>query len=405
MRRHSQLLLGVGLALLALAPASASARGAGGLLRDIPTGTHHAPRAIDHTNLPYGGGPVLHSNRTHVIFWQPSGSGLSFDPGYVTLIERFLSDVAFDSHKPTNVYGLTGQYTDVEGPAAYASTYSGSVLDTDPLPPNGCTEPASGPGWGACVTDAQLQQEIDHVVAADHLPNTYSDVYFLVTPRGFGSCIDGSSTSCALGGSPNGYCGYHDQTDRQVLYAFIPYNAVPGHCQSGNPRPNDSTADPAISTLSHEHNELVTDPYGDAWVDAWGEEDGDLCLTSFGAPLGGSGASRWNEVIGGGHFYLQEEWSNRDGSCQPRAKDTTISARVPRKAQQNRSVKFSAHASNPQAKIVSYRWFFGAGRIGTGSHPTHRFKRPGSFRVVLRVSDSWGNWAYYAKTIQVAHRS
>ena len=30
---------------------------------------------------------VLHSNRTHVIFWQPSGSGLAFDPGYAAAIE------------------------------------------------------------------------------------------------------------------------------------------------------------------------------------------------------------------------------------------------------------------------------------------------------------------------------
>ena len=52
-----------------------------------------------------------------------------------------------------------------------------------------------------------------------------------------------------------------------LLYAVIPYNAVPGHCQSDNPRPNSSTADPALSTLSHEHIETVTDPDGDAWTD------------------------------------------------------------------------------------------------------------------------------------------
>ncbi len=33
-------------------------------------------------DLPYNGGPVLHSNRTHPIFWEPAGSGLTFDPGY-----------------------------------------------------------------------------------------------------------------------------------------------------------------------------------------------------------------------------------------------------------------------------------------------------------------------------------
>ena len=67
-------------------------------------------------HLPYGGGPVLHSNRTHLIFWQPAGSGLDFDPGYQSLIETFLADVAADSRTPTNVYGLSGQYADSPRP-------------------------------------------------------------------------------------------------------------------------------------------------------------------------------------------------------------------------------------------------------------------------------------------------
>ena len=73
---------------------------------------------------------------------------------------------------------------------------------------------------------------------------------------------------------------------------MIPYNAVTGHCQSGNPRPNASTADPAISTISHEHNESVTDPLGNAWVDSSGDEIADLCITSYGPALGGTGAER-----------------------------------------------------------------------------------------------------------------
>ena len=82
--------------------APAQARGLAGIVPDVPTGTHLHPPVIGHaTNLPYNGGPVLHSNRTHVIFWQPSGSGLSFEPGYVSLVSRFLVNVAADSHLPT----------------------------------------------------------------------------------------------------------------------------------------------------------------------------------------------------------------------------------------------------------------------------------------------------------------
>src|SRR2546430_1921465 len=106
------------LALALFAPASAQAeRSVAGVARDVPSGTHvaHAHMASRHANLPYGGGPVLHSNRTHAIFWQPAGSGLAFEPGYQSLIESFLGDVAADSHRTTNVYSLSGQYTDDAG--------------------------------------------------------------------------------------------------------------------------------------------------------------------------------------------------------------------------------------------------------------------------------------------------
>ena len=184
---------------------------------------------------------------------------------------------------------------------------------------------ADGAGWTVCLTDGQLETELERVIAADHLPTTSRDIYFIITPAGFGSCTDASSSSCALGGSMTGYCGYHSETAGGVLYAVIPYNAVPGHCQSSNPRPNSSTADPTISTISHEQNETVTDPDGNAWVDAEGDEEADLCLTNFGPSLSGSGQTAWNENIHGGHFFLQEEWSNADSACEPRAKPDSVS--------------------------------------------------------------------------------
>jgi hypothetical protein len=390
-----------------LAPAAAArAKSIGGIVPDLRSAhvaVHH-PRAHAAANLPYGGGPVLHSNRTHLIFWQPSGSGMSFDPGYDGMIEQFLRRVAADSHRAGNVYGLTGQYSDAQGPAAYASSYGGATVDTDRLPQSDCVEPpVTGPGWTVCLTDKQLQSEVERVVHADHLPTGSTDVYFLVTPKGLGSCTDTSSTSCALGGSVDGYCGYHSQSaDGTVRYAVIPYNAVPGHCQSSNPRPNDSTADPTLSTVSHEHSEMVTDPAGDAWIDSSGNEDGDLCITDFGPTIGGSGSSAWNEEIHGGHYYLQEEWSNADGGCQPRTK----SARVSFTALVHRpwSISLAAHGADPHGSIFSYMWFFGDGRHAHGTSVSHRYHRAGRFRVVLRATDSWRNWSFYAETLTVTAR-
>jgi hypothetical protein len=378
-----------------------------GLASDISSRTAGPFLSARAANLPYGGGPVLHSNHSHLIFWQPAGSGLSYEPGYQTLIERFLQNVAAASHRTDNVYGLTGQYTDSHGPAAYASTYGGAVLATDRLPPNGCTEPPGiGPGWTVCLTDDQLVAEIERVIRAKHLPTAPADIYFLVTPKGLGSCTSSDSNSCALGGSVNGYCGYHSQSpDGAVLYAVVPYNAVPGHCQSDKPRPNGSTADPTISTISHEHSEMVTDPEDDAWVDSAGNEDGDLCRADFGPAIGGSGQSAWNEVIGGGHYFLQEEWSNVVGGCEARTKPDSVTFRAIPARRGRWALRLLARARDPRGSIVAYHWYFGDGRAGRRRIAVHRYRRPGRYRVVLRVTDSWDNWAFYAATVTVARRA
>ena len=371
-----------------------------GLASDIQSHTTRRATSAQAANLPYGGGPVLHSNRSHLIFWQPAGSGLTYEPRYQSLIERFLVNVAAASRSRSNVYGLTGQYTDSHGPAAYASSYGGSAVATDRLPPNGCTEPPTiGPGWTVCLTDDQLVTEIEHVIRSDHLPRGPTDIYFLVLPSGFGSCTTSDSSSCALGGGVNGYCGYHSQSpDGNVLYAVIPYNAVPGHCQSDSPRPNSSAADPAISTISHEQSEMITDPENDAWVDSSGNEVGDLCRPSFGPVIGGSGATAWNEDINGGHYYLQEEWSNADGACEPRAKPDSVSLTAAPVPGRPWTIAFDGHALDPDGRVVAYHWFFGDGTGSHGHTVTHRYAHPGDYRVVLRITDSWGNWAFYTAT-------
>jgi hypothetical protein len=397
--------------MLALAPGAEAKKWFGGVVRDVPGGRHVRAQPLARAaNLPYNGGPVLHSNRTHVIYWQPSGSGLSYDAGYTSLVGTFLSDVAADSHRPTNPYGLSGQYRDSRGPAAYRSSFGGAVVATDPLPGNGCAEPlapplGTGPGWSRCLNDQQLENELGHVVRTDRLPRSTRDIYFLVTPNGLGSCEFAGPDNCALGGATSGsYCGYHSETPDGLLYAVIPYNALHGHCQSTNPRPNSSTADPTLSTMSHEHNEMVTDPLGNAWIDSSSSEDGDLCISTFGSAVGGSGSGAWNEVIHRHRYYLQEEWSNANGSCQQRAESDRLSFSAPAHARAGARSSFTAHGSAPQARLESYAWWFGDGRTGHGRRPSHVFKHRGSYRVVLRATDSWANWTLSARTVRVGKR-
>jgi hypothetical protein len=427
-RTHGSLALIATIALTMTATATADAGVPRGVVPDLPTGTHLHHRPIARianpiADLPYLGGPVMHSNRSHLIFWQPAGSGLGFDPGYIALMQQFLVRVAADSRKPSNVYGLSGQYSDSSGPAAYDSRYGGGVVATDPLPPRGCSEPlapplSTGPGWNACINDIQIQDEVTRTINANHLPTGPHEIYFLVTPDGLGSCSANGPNDCALGGSgatgrpvTGSYCGYHSATsDARILYAIIPFNGVPAHCQSDNPRPNSSPADPTISTLSHEHNEVVTDPLGTGWIDNQGNENGDLCATEFGRNLGGSsGVAAYNQVIFGGRYYTQDEWSNDDHSCQPRDEPNSVSFSAPRAVPGNRKVSFGAHARDADGRIVSYTWSFGDGRYGSRRQTSHTFRTSGTFAVTLRITDLSGNQAYATRAIRVspptAHRT
>lgn len=411
-------LLGFALALLVMsAPAAAKPLGA---IPDLPTGAGTAPAALGFTPAPdsssgahdagaaigYQGGPVLHFNRTHLIFWAPSNHPeLSFDPAYMSLMGRFLKDVARSSRSTRNEFGITGQFGDTGGPAAYNSTYAGQVLDTGPAPASGCVEPtlaSGGPGWVTCLNDHQLQQELHRVITAGHLPTDRGDIYFLVTPNGFGSCQDAGPDVCALGGSANsGYCGYHSWLSGGTTYAVIPYNALPGHCQSANPRPNGNAADPALSTIGHEQAETITDPYGNSWLASDGSEIADVCITSYGGRLGGAGGRRWNETIGGGHFWLQELYSRITGGCAARPQPDSARIGAPITLLAGSPLRLIARAHQPGGRIVGYNWNFGDGRGGRGARPRHTYRRPGTYQVFLRVTDSAGNWAYAKRTLTV----
>ena len=66
-----------------------------------------------------------------------------------------------------------------------------------------------------------------------------------------------------------------------------------------------------------------------------------------------------------------------------------------------RLLSFTGRGSDPQGRIVSFQWFFGDGRTAFGRRVSHTFKIPGAYRVMLRATDSWGNWAFAGRTIRV----
>src|SRR5690349_14005509 len=105
------LLVGSIAAVLAAIPAAGSAKPSGsagnpfsprvrGYGAIVPVfGTPSADCACDMT---WHGGPVMHTNKTYTIFWQPTGYAKPFPAGYMSTIDQYLTDVAADNGKTTN---------------------------------------------------------------------------------------------------------------------------------------------------------------------------------------------------------------------------------------------------------------------------------------------------------------
>ena len=247
------------------------------------------------------GGPVLTTNQTYAIYWQPSNWSQQFPSGYSTLIDQYFGDVAADSGKTSNVYYTATQYSGI----TYQSSFIGSGVDNSPLPASGCSDP----GTSVCVTDAQLQTEIKNYIAAHGLPKNGNTQYFVFTAPGVGSC---SGTDCAY----SVYCAYHGwigSGSTAIIYANQPYVENASGCDAGH-HPNSLPGDAALNVVSHEHNEAITDPFGNAWYDLRGYENGDKCAWSWGSPTG-SGSTAYNQTINGHHYMLQLEYSNAQRGC------------------------------------------------------------------------------------------
>ncbi len=293
------------LTTLTTATASAArpetARHIGGVVHARGVATQAPPAG----NLIWHGGRVQHTNTTYAIYWRPTG--YAFTTGYISIINGFLKNVAAASGSSSNVYFSDAQYTDATGSAAYKSTFGGTFTDTTPFPASGCKDRFTA----VCLTDAQLRTEISHVIATKHWSPGFGKMFFIFTPKRVGSCF---GSSCAF----STYCAYHGKfgpTTAPTIYANQPYAAyVPNACDSEQ-HPNGNDADATINVTSHEHNEANTDPMLDAWYDSSGDENGDKCAWNFGTPLGTTGTGQYNQLIGTGRYYLQQEWSNASSGC------------------------------------------------------------------------------------------
>jgi PKD repeat protein len=339
------------------------------------------------------------------IYWDPAHT---MSAGYQNVINGYLTNVAADDGKTTNVYSANAQYG-----ASYHLHAGTPRVATDAIS-NGCS-PDSGPvysdnsGYSACVTDAQIQTELNKVLSTDGLPSGLANSYSVFLPKGVESCQDSRNNvgggTCTVSNQGGAFCAYHSSTAGEAIYSDIPfpiYSSMTGFtCGTesvfgSNQSPNGQLdADVVLSPVSHELNESITDPLGNAWFDRGGNEVGDDCAGFFGATLGAAGAL-YNQTINSAHYLTQETFSNEDyrvakrTACIQHADLPLASFKVStRSPKAGRVVRFNAAKS--RGSIAGFTWSFGDNSpAGSGKRTLHTYTGAGTYAVTLTVSDTDG---------------
>jgi len=404
----------------------------GTLLRSLHFGAK-APKRKPHGRLPgvacpdptcnltyHGGALMIGPHTTHVVYWAPPGSTVTAN--YHTLIERYLTDVAADSGRATNVYATDTQYDDSTSTfIQYQQTFAGALIDTNAFPATqaGCPLTDGTNTATNCVTETQQATELDDFIQANSLPRGLDDIYFFVLPDQVETCVDDFS-SCGnfLNTSPNRYCAYHSSFNigghGLTLWANQPYIGFAGnHCNSGsaNARPNGDLTDHELNVISHEHNETITDPTGAGWFDTNGAgENGDKCNFDFGTRIGTTGTGDYNQLVNHNTYEVQQEWSNAITGCAlnygtvaPTASFTWSPPSPPALD----PVGFDgtgSHSNNTGGYIIEYQWTFGDGGTGSGATPSHTYAAAGTYTVTLTVTDDAGATDTAVNTVTVVQR-
>jgi hypothetical protein len=271
----------------------------------------------------YHGGSVMRDFTIHTVFWAPGGAHFDGPPapgtsGYEALVQQFLADVAHDSGTASNIFSLLDQYGDHAGAGSYHIHYdpaADSVTDSDPYPSQSrqCVSPS---GIATCITDLQVEQEVNRVIGAHDAPaRGLTNVWFVLLPPDVDECV--SPGACGT----TQFAGYHSAFQLgqgSTIYAVIPdplieFTPPPGSDPEGNPE-----AEAAIDTIAHETTEAATNPLGDAWMDPNGFEVADKCEDGGeqGTPLGfAAGGAPYNQLINGHPYLVQDIWSNSRGGC------------------------------------------------------------------------------------------
>ena len=196
--------------------------------------------------------PTLH---LYIIYWNPghlqSGAASNMSAGYKTVTTGLVH--GYLGH---DISAINTQYYQGSSPKLWISGTGASVApftDTQPYPTSQCAS-AIGPN---CITDAQLETEVQRVLTANGWVPGYDRMYIFFTSPGEGSCFDNSVNFCSTEtnvASPY-FCAYHSSfgASSNIIYSNEPFGN-PNYCLGSGSQPNQvlggPEADPATTAAS-----------------------------------------------------------------------------------------------------------------------------------------------------------
>jgi len=223
--------------------------------------------------MTYHGGVIMPTANVHPIFWGTSWPSYSGDK--ITGMNSYYAGWNNSNYAHTNT-----EYTGSNGSAGASSTSAAAVIDSSA---------SAGGGSTSTILNEVCKVINTGAVPLDNSGNGYYPVY-TDTPRGNA-----------------GYCAWHSAGTcggQRIEFAYFFKLDGDAGCDPADSTTGHSQGLAAIANVSgHELSEAITDPASPgAWYDASGNENGDKCAWTFGAPLVTfSNGTKWK---------IQGEWSN-----------------------------------------------------------------------------------------------
>jgi len=237
--------------------------------------------------------------------------------GAIALIPVWVGNWA--SSDVTNWNNVLGNIvSSLGGAAANSIALPGHVFNTNTLyyTSQGLTPPSLQWVANTDITDPTTTTVTDSDVAT-HI-NSFITAHPGVVPLGTSPVYIyiGANSTLLTSGFGTTYCGWHTYgSASNGGPSSIPYIAIQDFtsnynsaCAPQTTSPNGSASlDAMASVMVHEVDESLTDPFFSAWYDAYGYENADKCVRTYGKYYY-SGTARYNVQFGSLKYLIQQNW-------------------------------------------------------------------------------------------------